>query len=105
MHLEVIQRNRNTVVIVDSLRIDAAVAPQFKSDLMEVVKAGAQEIVLDLSGVRMIDSSGLGSLVSVLKAMNGNGSIAIRGASPSVLGLFKLTRMDRVFSIAGPSET
>jgi anti-sigma B factor antagonist len=101
MNLEMIERDTSTIIIVDSLRIDAAVAARFKTGLMNIIESGVREMVLDLSGVRMIDSSGLGALVSVLKSMNGSGSISIRGASPAVLGLFQLTRMDRVFPIVG----
>jgi anti-sigma B factor antagonist len=89
----------NTVVAVHANRLDASIAPQFKAEMMAILNQGAKHLVLDLGAVKLIDSSGLGTLVSVLKALNGEGGIVIRGASPSVLGLFKLTRMDRVFTI------
>ena len=99
MQLKITQTAADAVVEVQSLRLDASAAPQFKTEMLELVNNGAKHIVLDLSVVKLVDSSGLGSLVSILKALGGQGSIVIRGASPSVLGLFKLTRMDRVFTI------
>jgi anti-sigma B factor antagonist len=99
MQLNVSQAGDNTLVAVISPRLDASVAPQFKADMTEIVNGGAKKLVLDMASVKMIDSSGLGTLVSILKLLNGQGSIVIRGATPSVLGLFKLTRMDRVFTI------
>ena len=104
MQLNVSQSGTDTIVAVHSSRLDASVAPQFKTDMTAVVNGGARHLVLDMSEVRMIDSSGLGTLVSILKLLNGQGSIVIRGAMPSVLGLFKLTRMDRVFTIE-PAST
>jgi anti-sigma B factor antagonist len=99
MQLNVSQVGTNTVVAVISPRLDASVAPQFKTEMTDIVNGGAKSLVLDMSSVKMIDSSGLGTLVSILKLLGGQGSIVIRGATPSVLGLFKLTRMDRVFTI------
>jgi anti-sigma B factor antagonist len=99
MQLNVSQVGNTTVVAVIFPRLDAAVAPQFKTEMTEIVNGGATSLVLDMSSVKMIDSSGLGTLVSILKLLGGHGGIVIRGATPSVLGLFKLTRMDRVFTI------
>jgi anti-sigma B factor antagonist len=99
MQLDITQSGTDTIVAVHAPRLDASFAPQFKTDMMEIVNGGARRIVLDMRAVKLIDSSGLGTLVSILKALNGQGSIVIRGASPTVLGLFKLTRMDRVFTI------
>jgi anti-sigma B factor antagonist len=99
MQLNVLQVGTNTVVSVILPRLDASVAPQFKTEMTDIVNGGAKNLVLDMAAVKMIDSSGLGTLVSILKLMGGQGNIVIRGATPSVLGLFKLTRMDRVFTI------
>jgi anti-sigma B factor antagonist len=74
-------------------------AGTFKNDMLKVIEGGVGgKLILDFSLVGFIDSSGLGALVSVLKAMNGNGGIAIAGANSTVMGLLKLTRMDRVFA-------
>lgn len=105
MQLHTTQSGADTIVTVQASRLDASFAPQFKTDMMEIVNGGARRIVLDMSAVKLIDSSGLGTLVSILKALNGQGSIVIRGASPTVLGLFKLTRMDRVFTIETAAAT
>lgn len=102
MDLVVQQREGATVVGVQVPRLDAAQAVAFRSALLGVVQDGAAtRLVLDFALVKMIDSSGLGALVSVLKGLNGRGSIAIANANANVLGVFKLTRMDRVFAMHG----
>lgn len=105
MQLHITQAGADTIVAVHASRLDASIAPQFKTDMMEIINGGARRIVLDMSAVKLIDSSGLGTLVSLLKSLNGQGSIVIRGPSPTVLGLFKLTRMDRVFTIESTPAT
>ncbi|WP_119154299.1 STAS domain-containing protein [Caldimonas tepidiphila] len=100
MKLDVQQREGATVVDVQAPRLDAAQAAAFRNALLDVVKDGTvSKLVLDFGKVKMIDSSGLGALVSVLKSLNGKGAILVAGANPSVLGVFKLTRLDRVFPI------
>ena len=105
MQLVISQSGNDTIVGVLSPRLDASVAAQFKSEMTAMINAGAKHIVLDMAAVRMIDSSGLGTLVAILKLLNGQGTIVIRAATPSVLGLFKLTRMDRVFTIEAAAAT
>ena len=56
-------------------------------------------MVLDLSHVDFIDSSCLGALVSILKSVSGQGELVLCSVNGTIQNLFKLTRMDRVFSI------
>lgn len=100
MDLKVTQESGVSVVEPGVKRLDAAVAPAFKQKVVELVQAGERRIVIDLSGVAFLDSSGLGAMVSVLKALGGQGALAVCGARDSVMSLFKLTRMDKVFAIA-----
>jgi anti-sigma B factor antagonist len=87
------------VVVPRVRRLDASVAPAFKQAVVQLVEGGNRRLVVDLAGVDFIDSSGLGALVSILKALGSQGSLAVCGAKGPVLALFKLTRMDKVFAI------
>ena len=78
-------------------RIAADFTPRLKNYLGEYINNGNRSIVLDLAAVTFIDASGLGALVSILKAMGNDGDLVISGARATVAGMFKLTRMDKVF--------
>jgi anti-sigma B factor antagonist len=67
------------------------------------VRRGVTRFVIDLSGVEFIDSTGLGALVAVLK-VSGRGGMVVAGAQDSVVTLFKLTRMDKVFRMFPSSK-
>lgn len=99
MQMQVSHDREVAVVEPGVKRLDAAVAPDFKQQVVALVQGGERRIVIDLAGVSFLDSSGLGALVSILKALGGQGALAVCGAQGSVLGLFKLTRMDKVFAI------
>jgi len=57
-------------------------------------------VVLDMTAVRFVDSSGLGALISCLRHVRGNqGDMKLCSMSKPVRALFELTRMHRVFNI------
>jgi anti-sigma B factor antagonist len=78
-------------------RISADVAAPFKQALVDYVNNGNRRLVLDLSEVTFIDSSGLGALIGSLKAIGDDGELALCGACETVANMFKLTRMNKVF--------
>ena len=86
------------VSIVDN-RIDAAVAIQFKDAIREHTNSGPDVIVLDLSRVEFIDSSGLVAIVATMKNMGQQRKLALAGLTPTVARVFQLTRMDSVFNV------
>lgn len=93
-----------TTVKVDETRLDASVAPEFKQKMEKIIGEGNDQIILDISKISFMDSSSLGAMVAVLKAMGSHGKLVIQGASGVVLELFKLTRMDRVFTLKESTE-
>jgi anti-sigma B factor antagonist len=87
------------VLVVKPLekRIVADVAAQFKEGLIGYVAKGNRTMVLDLSEVTFIDSTGLSALIGSLKATGEDGELLLSGARDSVANMLKLTRMDKVF--------
>jgi anti-sigma B factor antagonist len=85
-------------------RIDASSATNFKEQIVGWINEGNNHIVLDLSNVDFIDSSGLVAIVSVLKTINSRGDLIICGMKEAVMNLFRLTRMNRVFQIFSSEE-
>jgi anti-sigma B factor antagonist len=97
--MELARRTAGKVLIAKTIehRVDARMAGEFKQELLAMVESGHPLIALDLSDVDIIDSSGLGAIVSALKQLQGRGDLVIVGARPAVVDLFQLTRMDKVF--------
>lgn len=80
-------------------RIEAANASAFKSAVVDWINQGHRKIVVDLSHVEFIDSSGLGAVISSLKNLGGDGQLALCGIQRPVMNLFRLTRMNRIFQL------
>ena len=82
---------------VKERRLDAHNAPDLKLKVASFIAQGFEWIVLDLSEVEFVDSTGLGAIVSGLKQLGRKGDLVISEPRETVAGLFKLTRMDKVF--------
>ncbi len=99
--MEIEDKKDGNVLIVKILnkRLDAQGATDFKEKMSGYISSGSHSIVLNMSEVDFVDSSGLGAMVSVLKLLGDGGNLVICGARGSVMRMFKLTRMNKVFSM------
>lgn len=85
--------------------LDSTISTNFKGRVIDLINQGNQDFILNLSQVDFIDSSGLGSIISILKTLTlNNGSLCICEAKSPILNLLAITRLDRVLQTY-PSET
>jgi anti-sigma B factor antagonist len=99
MSLTSIVTDNARIVTVNAERIDAAMAIQFKENMRLETEAGPDHVILDLSLVAFIDSSGLGAIVASMKQLGDHRQLDLAGLSPMVDKVFRLTRMDTVFNL------
>jgi anti-sigma B factor antagonist len=94
-----IMENGVAVVAFTRDSLDASNTKTFKED-MQPVLGQHQRILLDLEALQFVDSSGLGAMLSCLRAMHDKGGhLALCGMSKPVRTLFELVRMYRIFDI------
>lgn len=87
------------VISVKVDRIDSVSAIRFKDAVRAAAGEGPGRVVLDLSQVTFVDSSGLGAIVAVMKHLGPERKLDLAALTPEVEKLFRLTRMDTVFGI------
>ena len=95
------QREANDVLVLElrEVALDVKNVREFRNAAHALVR-DTPRVVLDLTGVRFVDSSGLGGLISCLRHVRGNqGDMKLCSMSKPVRALFELTRMHRVFNI------
>jgi len=84
--------------------LDASNVKSFKEAIHPLIK-DQNKIILNLSEIKFIDSSGLGALISVLREVNGRaGNLKLCSLTRAVRALFELMRMNRIFSIFESQE-
>ena len=90
---------KTKLLTLEMTRLDAAAANALKARVLPLAESGQDGLVVDLRSVEFIDSSGLGVLVSMLKKLGTRGRLVMCNLQPNVANTFKLSRMDRVFTI------
>jgi anti-sigma B factor antagonist len=86
--------------------VDASTSLELRAWLDDLTVQGRERVVVDLSDVGFLDSSGLATLVHAFKRVRiGNGDLQLCCLQPDVTALFALTRLDRVFTIHPDRES
>jgi anti-sigma B factor antagonist len=88
-------------VIAVAGEIHISTARPFAHRLTTAIGDGASGVVIDLSRVAFIDSTGLSVLLNALRRVTLNqGRLALVCTNPTVLRLFEITHLDETFDIA-----
>ena len=102
-HFELSSETRDgpTHVVHVKGEIHVSTAPEFAARLDDAIAHEAPAVVLDLTGVEFIDSTGLTVLLNGLRSVTlRGGRLALAISNPTVLRLFEITRLDSTFDIA-----
>jgi anti-sigma B factor antagonist len=87
-------------VVAVSGEVDVYSAPTLKENLTDLLKSGVNTVVVDLTEVAFLDSTGLGALVEARSATTEvGGSLPLVCNQERILKLFAITGLDGVFSI------
>lgn len=88
------------VVLSPTGDIDLARSPSMRSQVSDAMKRGPKRVVIDLSGVPYMDSSGVATLVEALQSARKCGSkLYLCGLTPRVKSILEISRLDTVFTI------
>ncbi|EAT16256.1 STAS domain-containing protein [Desulfuromonas acetoxidans] len=105
MNVAIEEHDHIVTLTLKEERLDAHNSSELKTQLLNLFEDGKVNIVIDLSPVRFIDSSGLGALVSGFKnASSREGGLKLCGLQSQVKSMFELTRLHRVFEIFPGTE-
>ena len=85
--------------IVIEGELDAVTAAEVRKDVDQVCASNPPRVEIDLSTLRMIDSSGVGTLVSIYKRVRAQGGeVVMVGLRDQPLAIFRLLRLDQVMA-------
>ncbi len=99
MEIETEKKDGVTIALIPVKELDAGNAGELKR-LMAPVLESSSSVVIDLSRLEFIDSSGLGAILSWLRQMSERGGdLKLCGLTKQVRSAFELVRMHRIFDI------
>ncbi len=99
------EKLNNVVVLNLEGRLDASTTTSVKGKIDTVIEDKVHNLVIDMSEISFIDSSGLGTLVASLRAINkAGGDMKISSLQGQVRCVIELTRLHHLFEIYDDCE-
>lgn len=100
MKYSIDKQEKYAILQLEEDNLNSLVAPVLKSELVILSETGIRNLIIDLSDVRFIDSSGLSAILTANRLWADGKSFVITGVvHPSVQKLFEISRLDTVLNI------
>lgn len=88
------------LVVTPDMDIDMSRSPELRAILRGALDKGTKTLVVDLAQVEYMDSSGLATLVEVMRLAKGhNASLVLAALHEKVRAIFDIARLDQFFTI------
>ncbi len=88
------------MIIKPGTDVVASMTEGFKNELLSVINDSSGEVVIDLAGVEMVDSVGIGVIIATHNTLNQTGrKLKVINVSKDVYGLFTTMRLNRRFTV------
>ncbi len=101
MKFAVESKEKYALITSNLEKLDAQHAPDLKSELVVLNKSGVKDIIIDLTGTRYCDSSGLSAILVANRLCKGEGgTFILTGLESAVAKLVSISQLDSVLNIA-----
>lgn len=92
--------NNNVVILKITGDVDLSNSPNLRIEFAKLIKDKAPSILVDLSEVTYMDSSGLATLIEAMqKTTQNDGTFKLRGVTGAVKNMFEIARLNEIFAI------
>lgn len=100
MKFTIDKQEQYTLLELKEENFNSIVSPEVKSELVFLHNEGIRNLILDLSDVKYVDSSGLSAILTAHRLWNEQGTFVLTGVeNPNVKKLIEISRLDTVFVI------
>jgi len=100
MKYTVDKQDRYTIFTLDEDNLNSLIAPDLKSEFVVLSNEGVENLILNLSNVEFVDSSGLSAILTANRLWKAIGSFVLTGIDqPNVKKLIEISRLDSVLTI------
>ena len=100
MKYSIDKQEKYTIFQLDDETLNTLIAPDLKSEFVVIRNEGVQNLILDLSNVKFVDSSGLSAILTANRLWKGTGRFILTGIQhESVKKLISISRLDSVLTI------
>lgn len=100
------KKDKIDIVSFSVKKIDALITDDIRESISKVFEDSNARVIIDLSGVTYIDSSGFGCFLAVMKAARNNyGILKFAKPEPVIMELFQTLHLHTIFQIYDDMET
>ncbi len=100
MKFSIDKQERYSIIKPEEENLNSSVAPQLKSEFVILANEGINNLILDLSQVKYVDSSGLSSILTARRLWSNLGTFIVTGVTHSaVKRLVEISKVDSVLNI------
>jgi len=100
-----IVKQQDSVTITPETDIVASMANAFRTELKSLLDEGARALTIDLTGVQMVDSVGLGVFIATHNTLHQQGGrLIVSNASNDIVTLLKTMRLDQHFKVLAAAK-
>ena len=97
MKYKIDKQDQYAVLSLDEENLNSTIAPQLKSDLIFFNQEGVSNLILDLTNVKFVDSSGLSAILTGHRLWKGDGVFILAGQlHPMVVKLIEISRLETI---------
>ena len=102
MNISEIIKTGTEITVKPGKNITASIADEFRAELHSLVQEKPEQITIDMTGIEMVDSVGIGVMIAVHNSLTKNGgTLKIKNAEKNIKNLFSTMRLDRHFTVEG----
>lgn len=90
----------NETIVKPGEDVVASMAEAFKGELLSAVNSSQGNLIIDLEGLSMVDSVGIGVIIAAHNSLNqANRQLKVVNVAQDILGLFSTMRLNRRFTV------
>jgi len=93
-----------SIAKLDQEKIDSTIAPELKSEFMNLAQDGVNSLIIDMEAVKYVDSSGLSALLVGNRSFGETGAFVLFNVTDHVMKLISISQLDKVMTIVAGQE-
>lgn len=104
MEFKLDKYEKYSIAVIGDEKVDSTISPELKSEFTNVSQGGVSSLILDMGGVKYVDSSGLSALLVGNRIFSETGAFVLFNVTDHVMKLISISQLDKVMTIVSSQE-
>jgi anti-sigma B factor antagonist len=104
MEINVDKYENYSIAKISDEKVDSTISPELKSEFMTLHQDGVKNLIVDMSDVKYVDSSGLSALLVGNRSFTDQGAFVLYNVTDHVMKLISISQIDKVMTVVPSKE-